>query len=446
MLFRSLPYNELITVTEIGTSDTSFKELKNIGGTSFTLSDTNEGRNISFAIVSEYKPSGGFSSAASRNNRFKIPNFDFTSLLHYQLQDLAFTQLDNGQGDGAIPIADDPLSYNFATQRFSIRPYFSMTAANAFLLDGEYHDNTKRYIEWHKNHLNETPDVYGVTGSIYDYYYSLLGGEMRAYTLEESNNTVDVYDSTDSYAALFFELLLNYTKTTGDNSVIDEPTLDLVLECLEKAISTVTPLAGNGPLLTVAKPNYPMEFLMDNCEVYRGFICLAELYNNINPVKAAQAADYAARIKLGIEKFLWNDSDGCYDYAYLNRSVLTKLYPDAMAQMFPIIFGVIEPDSARAKQLYQDFCDNNPTWTAMQGDGISTSFPNVLLVKAAIIMGDLERAGESLKNIDKTYRQTGNEHPFLCFESGETALCVKMFMDAYYEECGKVFTKVPKFQ
>ena len=450
LVFYGLPYNTEITVTEIGTSDTVFKELRNISGNSFILTDTDTGRNVSFAIVSEYKPSGGFSSAASRNNRFSIPNLDFTSLLQYQLQDLAFSQLDNGKGDGAIPIADDPLSYNFATQRFSIRPYFSMTAANAFLLDGEYYANTKRYINWHIKHLNDDPlgDVYGAHGSIYDYYYSLIGYEMRAYTLEESNNTVDVYDSTDSYAALFFELLLNYSKTTGDNSVIDELPLDLVLRCLEESFSKSQAILDDPALLlTVAKPNYPMEFLMDNCEVYRGFKCLAELYDKIGKTtKSARAEDYAMRIKLGIENLLWNDSGNCYDYALVNSSDLEKLYPDAIAQLFPIIFGVIEPESDRAKKLYDDFCNYHPNWANMPDDNEPDKYPHVLLVKAAIIMGDLDRASESLKNIEKRYRQTGNEHPFLCFESGETALCVKMFMEAYYKECGEVFTEVPKFK
>ena len=123
LVFYGLPYDVPLTVTEIGTSDTVFKGIFDSGGepitgNSFTLLDTNAGRSPSFSIVSEYRPNGGFSSAASRNNKFEIPNLDFTSLMKYQLQDLASTQLDNGPGDGAIPISDDALSYKFAEQRF----------------------------------------------------------------------------------------------------------------------------------------------------------------------------------------------------------------------------------------------------------------------------------------------------------------------------------------
>ena len=482
LVFYGLPYNELITITETGTSDTVFKEVTDsIGGDSgvtlaggsysFTLSDTDMNRNISFTIVSEHRPNGGFSSAASRNNPFEVPNLDFTSLLKYQLQDLASTQLDNGPGDGAIPIADDALSYNFATQRFSIRPYFSMTVANAFLLDPAYYDNARRYIQWHIDHLNTHPDgdVYGMHGSIYDYYYSLVGGEQRAFTMAESDNTVDVYDSTDSYAALFFELLLKYYETTeedplGVDSLIESSMLDLIRLCLEESFSTspaLTPPPGGGDLrLTVAKPNYPMEFLMDNCEVYRGFLCLEELYTMIgHHADATIAADYAESIWLGIETHLYNSTNENYDYALLNPSdTEAYYYPDAIAQMFPIIFDVVDPDSLVAKKLYGEFIENFPYWTDMtnldrvgqtpkinRGGGDSV-FPSVLLAKAAVKMGDLKGVALSFKNIETLYRQNANAFPFLCYESGETALCIFEFMNAYYEMCGEVFTAVPTFQ
>ena len=469
LVVYGLPYDVPLTITEIGTSDTVFKEITDSSGGdggvtfsdgkySFILRDTAEQRNLSFSIVSEYSPSGGFSSAASRNNMFEIPNIDFTSLMKYQLQDLASTQIDNGTGDGAIPISDDALSYSFAEQRFSVRPYFSMTVANAFLLDPAYHENARRYIEWHIAHLEEI-DYYGVHGSIYDYYYSILGDERRAFTMEESDNTVDVYDSTDSYAALFFELLLNYYKATGDDSLIDGDILDLILQCLEDSLSKQT-LSGDA-LLTVAKPgNYPMEFLMDNCEVYRGFVCLEELYTLIGDASgAATAADYARRIKLGIENHLYNSTKEAYDYALSNPSdIATYYYPDAIAQLFPIIFDVVEPNSAVAIKLYEDFSANFTYWTDMinlprEGEtpkinrgGGASEFPNALILKAAIKMGDLKGANLGLQSVEKLYRQNGNPFPFLCYESGETALCIYEFMNEYYEMCKGVFTAVPKFQ
>ena len=470
LVFYGLPYDVPISVTETGTSDTFFKMITASSGGdggvtldngkySFILRDTDTERNISFSIVSEYRPVGGFSSAASRSNPFKIPNFDFTGLLKYQLQDLASTQIDNGPGDGAIPISDDALSYNFATQRFSVRPYFSMTAANAFLLDPAYYENTKRYIEWHIEHLN-IMDYYEVPGSVYDYYYSLIGDERRAYTMAESDNTVDVYDSTDSYAALFLELLVKYYEATGDDDFITPATLDLVLDCLEASFSS-SPLIQGNALLTVAKPkNYEIEFLMDNCEVYRGFLSLEKLYMIIgDSYGAADAADYAARILLGIETYLYDSVTGTYDYALDNPSdIETYYYPDAIAQLFPIIFNVIPKTSAAAEKVYGDFQGNFPYWTDMtnldragetpkinRGGGAS-EFPNALILKAAIKMGDLTGASTGLKNIEKLFRQNGNPFPFLCYESGETALCIFDFMNAYYRECGEVFTAVQKFQ
>ena len=474
IIFHGLPYGVQLTVSEIGTSDTVFVGISDSGGlpldnNTFTLCNTPEGRNISITVVSKYQPNGGFSSAVSRNNRFEIPNYDFTSLLRFQLQDLAAMQLDNGSGDGAIPIADDNfgLSLNFANQRFSIRPYFAMTAANAFLLDPDYHDNAKRYIKWHIAHLNTDPDgdVYGTRGSIYDYDYSLTGGERRAPMRSEGDGSVDVYDSTDSYAALFFDLLLNYYEATDDASLINKETLDLVLLCLQDSFSSRT-LGTNldDPLLTVAIPvQYEMEFLMDNAEVYRGFLRLEQLYDLIKEDdSAAIAAGYAHRIWLGIQNLLFHhDYQGQthYDYAFIGHgsaatNIDTYFYPDAIAQLFPIIFDVIPATGDRAITLYNDFCRNFPSWTDMRGYTGNTSdppngnsdFPNVLIILAAVKMGDLDRATQSFKNIETLYRQTGNEHPFLCFESGETALAIARYMNAYYAKNKAVFTAVPKFQ
>ena len=476
--FYGLPYNIPLTINEISTSDTVFKEVKfSSGGANntgvylvgdkytFMLKDTDVERQLNFTIVSEYRPQGGFSSAASRNNMFAVPNYDFTSLLKFQLQDLASTQLDNGSGDGAIPISDDALSYNFATQRFSIRPYFSMTVANAFLLDPDYYDNAKRYIEWHINHLEQL-DVYGVPGSIYDYFYSLIGDERRAYTMAESDNTVDVYDSTDSYAALFYDLLLNYVEVTGDptnilsRTVHGRPLLDLILDCLDFSLSNASSVE-NEVYLTVAKPkNFEMEYLMDNCEVYWGFLCLEELYNKMGNTPGANiAATYANRIKNGIEGLLYNNTNQNYDYALLNTSsVSAYYYPDAIAQLFPIIFDVLTPTDPKAIELYDNqFLENFPYWTDMtnlhrdgytpkinRGGGASI-YPNALIFKAAIKMGDLDNTALGFLNVEKLFRQNGNPQPFLCYESGETANSIYRYMNAYYKWCSQVYSAVPKF-
>ncbi len=85
-------------------------------------------------------------------------------------------------------------------------PYFvNLTAIDLLPQDPK---GVKRYIEWYLRHLNY-PDMYGLTGTIYDYYITETS-EVPAYT----------YDSADSYAATFLFLVFLYTEITDDYQLI----------------------------------------------------------------------------------------------------------------------------------------------------------------------------------------------------------------------------------
>ena len=59
--------------------------------------------------------------------------------------------------------------------------------------------------------------------------------------LDETDDPVDVYDSTDSYAALFFELFWNYYVATSDDSFMldtdNKDIIDTILICFKAAYS-----------------------------------------------------------------------------------------------------------------------------------------------------------------------------------------------------------------
>ena len=58
---------------------------------------------------------------------------------------------------------------------------------------------------------------------------------------------------------------------------------------------------------------------------------------------------------------LWNEVEQRYEIGINNSGVAldfsgwSEFYPDAVAQLFPILFGVLDPDSERARKLYQTF-------------------------------------------------------------------------------------------
>jgi hypothetical protein len=127
-----------------------------------------------------------------------------------------------------------------------IVPYFvNLTAIDLLPYDSE---RVKRYIEWYLRHLNY-PDMYGLTGTIYDYYITETS-EVPAYT----------YDSADSYAATFLFLVFLYTEITDDYQLIRDNLQKL------KDIAYVISYLQDTDGLVKAVPHLNLKYLVDNIE------------------------------------------------------------------------------------------------------------------------------------------------------------------------------------
>ncbi|MBR4467149.1 MAG: hypothetical protein IKS34_02465, partial [Clostridia bacterium] len=221
------------------------------------------------------------------------------------------------------------------------------------------------YLEWYLAHMNtKESDLNGLAGTVYDYFIfrNASDGRIVEVTLHDAysasypkNNPYD-YDSTDSYAAVFLELLLEYTDTFDSGYIIDkEQVVDTLVNVMR-----ATEVKGLG--LTGAKPNYMVCYLMDNCEVYRGVTAAEELYRRIgNREKAESAKAFAKKVQSAIISRLYSASDGCwYSGVFENgkptgNADLSVFYPQGSCQLFPVVFGVDDPDSERAKTVYGKF-------------------------------------------------------------------------------------------
>ena len=125
-------------------------------------------------------------------------------------------------------------------------PYFvNLTAIDLLPYDPE---RVKRYIKWYLEHLNY-PDMYGLTGTIYDYYITGTS-EIPTYT----------YDSADSYAATFLFLTFLYTEETGDYQLIRDNLQKL------KDIAYVIAYLQDTDGLIKALPYLNLKYLVDNIE------------------------------------------------------------------------------------------------------------------------------------------------------------------------------------
>ena len=259
-----------------------------------------------------------------------------------------------------LPNGALPMTYA-KSGTLKICPYFSDFAALSMLNQPElYAENVKAYMDWHFAHLNTAATDYnGVDGTIYDYNVVVSNGNV---VREEYIGGKPSYDSTDSYAATFLEVVQKYVEKTGDKAYAiahkDE---------IERIVNALYSTMVNG--LTLAKPDYAIKYLMDNCEVYEGMVMAAKLYDEVLvPADASLAATRdklvadAALVAQKIEEKMWT---GSYYHPALGRDDSVaytfnwdNYYPSATAQTFPIMFGLISPESERALALYNKFCDN----------------------------------------------------------------------------------------
>lgn len=195
-------------------------------------------------------------------------------------------------------------------------------------------------MDWYLAHLNNAaenvPD-----GSVFDYnVYISADGSITEVSAGD-------FDSTDSYAATFLRLVSEYCNTVGNYGYFNSN-----FTAIQRIYSAMLSTWDHDKKLTAAKPAYRFYYLMDNCEVYDG----AAAYRSLLKATGRATAEVSARIAdilCGIESLYQNDS---YLNFYGNTAFNWETwYSDATAQLFPIMLGVIDANSARAAMLYSKF-------------------------------------------------------------------------------------------
>src|ERR1700734_931577 len=211
------------------------------------------------------------------------------------------------------------------------------------------------WMKWYVSKLNR-PDIWGLTGSIYVYSISPTGEEIS------TGNC----DSVDSYAATFLSLAWNLWQTGDPASQAYIKSIASALDMVGGVITSPKIQQPDG--LTFAKPNYQFKYLQDNCEVYHGLSDAVSLFTALgNPTQAAYFSAAAASSIKGIMTMLvageWSVYKGVS--GALQAPNMATFYPDAMAQLFPVLHGVAEPTSAQAVASYAAFNKAYPTWTSL---------------------------------------------------------------------------------
>ena len=269
--------------------------------------------------------------------------------------------------------------------RTRVIPYFANYTGLALLRSAPDWPAVRHYIEWYLAHLN-LPDVYGLYGSIDDHAV-FWGPDGRRYTEVPTNG----YDSADSTGAVFLTLVRRYLELSGD--------WDLYWQEVERFDHVAELLLGlqDTDGLTFVGKNLPFKYLMDNCETYQGLSDWAWVQQKAGRLLRAERFTQAAtRLQQALLNWPREGRRGEYPllaWAVNNQGKAfaadpTRWYPDAVAQLYPILAGLWPPGGGEATAAYQAFNQWFPQWDQLRKPD---PYPWVMIARAGRLMGDDER-------------------------------------------------------
>jgi len=291
-----------------------------------------------------------------------------------------------------------------------IVPYFAHLALYGVVEAGGYEEQVKAYLNWYVNHL-ELPDRFGIYGTVYDYTVTADGQE-----IPEGS-----YDSSDSYAATFLNLVWRYYLATREKAWLKEHKDEL--ETVAGAILATRDKDG----LTLVRPDWQVKYLMDNCEVYEGLQNYALLQEEVwgDKHKAYFYQKLAGKVKEAVFRKMWAGEGFCpaiYSFGLRLRPNWRKWYPDALAQLFPLICGLLKPEDKEARIIYSAFLRNYPNWYK---DISPLSFTTPLVAWAAALMDDGERVKTYFKKVEEKILKAGRPWPWHAAEGGVFILALR---------------------
>lgn len=285
--------------------------------------------------------------------------------------------------------------------RPDIVPYFGNLTEMAQLGKPEYLDGARKYMLWYLANLNN-PDSWGLNGTIYD--RRLEGGVAKS---------VYGYDSADSYAATLLSLADGYCLSSGEVSFAREHYREL------SSLAEIIIILQDSDGLVWAKPDRQFKYLMDNCECYRGLKDWSHLLSELGYQEQSIFYDSKAElIKKGILERFWDEDASGFAWAVGQDGkkclpVQGEAYPGFYAQMYPVTFGVVSPESEEAVLAYRKLNEELPRWAELE---VGDPFPWAILGYAAVIMDDLSRADRFLECCRSAYILKGRCFPWSTFE------------------------------
>jgi hypothetical protein len=272
--------------------------------------------------------------------------------------------------DGAILGPGTQINPYFANNAAVSMARVNTPAADAIVL---------KWLHWYFAHLN-AQDVNGLQDTIYTYDYDPNTG---------AETSANDYDSVDSYAATALKLAYA-AYATGDSQLQSLVSGSLgTYEAIANLEDYSPPTGLRQPDgLTVAKPG-SAEYTMDNAEVYSGLSDFSKLEALIGTA-SSYYGQWAGTSQTAIQNLLWNGANHNWDWANGSASVPPSsgqpltFYPQATAQLWPVLYGVVTSGSTDAGQAWSAFTGSYPQWST---DVEPDFYPWTVMARAGQLMG-----------------------------------------------------------
>ncbi len=327
-----------------------------------------------------------------------INNYQEKIDFYLEIMDIEQEWLINSQLDnGSLPFR--PLSNNKA----DIIPYFSTISAMSLLHNrtNDYSNQVIKYVEWMLGRLNtKDEDYFDVDGTMSNFHVELINNKLVEIPFK--------YDSVDSYTALFIALVDKvYINTNNSDFLLKNETN--IIRVIHALLSTRN---SNG--LSYVSVGNKTQYTMDNVEVNYGLKSSVNLINNLMKVSTNKDELNDLRIQLeswlventkAIETYLWSSETNKFHVALDTKDQVIEFkswdifYPDAIAQLYPVVFGYIEPSSPKAKELYQLF-NEEYDWEEFNFRNTG-DFHWTVVVYIAALMQDTQKVEQYLKYYSK---------------------------------------------
>lgn len=284
-----------------------------------------------------------------------------------------------------------------------------------------------QWIHWYFAHLNPQSAPDGVP---YEHFY-LADGSGETTCVKPGDHFLCHYnDATDSAAATFFSVLWAAHEAGIARTALNAGGRKKLVEALADVLLKLQQADG----LCWAKGDYRVKYLEDNCEVFAGLRDLANLEHDVfnDPEHSTFYRKAAVRVQQGILKELYEPKTELYLIAKSednNRPAadLDKWFPDTQAQLWPILFGVVEPTDPKSLAVLSAVNAHwsggtKPDWAANPGQ-INNGWVEAGNAYAALLAGDTKRVRtylEAVKQLKfpKAAEGSGFEWPFSINDAG----------------------------